>query len=82
MAQGSVAPEGKYGGFSSISKLEEKMIGALVGISLISSLVIGYISVKHNYPQPNADTNEVYSVSSTKTNLSIDGAVQGYYPGK
>lgn len=82
MAQGSVAPEGKYGGFSSGSKLEEKVIGALVGISLIGSLVGGYIGIKHNYLPHEIYTNEVYNVFTIKTNLQIVGEVQGYYPGK
>ena len=46
MAQGSVAPEGKYGGFSSGSKLEGIILGALTSIAIIGSLALGYLSIK------------------------------------
>ncbi len=81
MAQGSVAPEGKHGGFSSGSKLEEKILSASVIISLAGSLAVGYFCVKQNYCPLLAESNDQV-ISITKTNQPLQGAVEGYYPGK
>ena len=80
MAQGSVAPEGKYGGFSSGSKLEGIILGALTSIAIIGSLALGYLSIKKNFQKELLNTVEVNYILNT--NQHIDGEIQGYYPGK